>query len=103
MFKYNSWMKNNGPEDFTRHQGKVKKKHCVAEEEITQCFASRTGRYLMDQREDHQTDPPTLWFIAETDYGRLLKIVFISQDNDIIIKTAYAPNETEINIYTRHG
>jgi len=82
---------------------KLKKKHCVTEEEITQCFTSRTGCYLMDMREDHQTDPPTLWFIAETDYGRLLKVVFIRKDSDLIIKTAYAPNEIEIEIYNRHG
>jgi len=82
---------------------KLKKKHCVADDEITQCFAGRAGRYLMDRREDHQTDPPTLWFIAETDYGRLLKVVFIQSGDDIIIKTAYAPNDVEIDIYNRYG
>ncbi|WP_457664703.1 hypothetical protein [Thiolapillus sp.] len=60
---------------------KLKKKHCVADDEITQC----TGRNLMDRREDHQTDPPTLWFISETDFGRLLKVVFIQSGDDICL------------------
>ena len=31
----------------------------------------------MDTREQHRSDPPTLWFVAPTSQGRLLKIVFI--------------------------
>jgi hypothetical protein len=43
-----------------------------------------------------------LWFVAETDYGRKLKIVFIQRsDGRIDIKTAYEANPTEIEIYER--
>lgn len=75
----------------------------VTEAEILHCFANRSGVYLTDTREQNRTDPPTRWFIAETDYGRRLKIVFILRDNDVIIKTAYDPNETEETIYGRFG
>jgi len=56
-------------------------------------------------REEHRTNPPTHWFLAETCYGRLLKVVFVPDTNgkDIYIKTAYEPNETEIRIYRIHG
>ena len=80
---------------------KLSGKHRVDEEEIVQCFANCSGGYLEDQREEHLTDPPTRWFIAETDYGRLLKIVFIQKDADTLIKTAYEPSPSELGIYRR--
>lgn len=84
---------------------KLRKKHCVTEEEIKQCFASRDGRFLIDTREEHRTDPPTHWFLAETYYGRLLKVVFVPDvdGEDLHIKTAYEPNEIEMHIYRKYG
>lgn len=79
------------------------KKPPVAQEEIIQCFANRTGKYLLDLREEHHTDPPTQWFISETDYGRKLKIAFIQKNNDIIIKTAYDPNPIEMRMFANFG
>ena len=80
---------------------KLAEKHGVSLEEVQQCFANRDGGLLEDIREDHKTDPPTQWFIAETDYGRRLKIVFILKNGDILLKTAYRPNSKEEAIYTR--
>lgn len=82
---------------------KLAEKHGVNLEEVQQCFANREGGLLEDTREDHKTDPPTQWFIAETDYGRRLKIVFILKDGDILLKTAYSPNDKEETIYTRYA
>jgi len=42
-----------------------------------------------------------MWFIAGTDSGRKLKIVFVLESNDIRLKTAYQPNEEEQRIYRR--
>ncbi|WP_443113531.1 ADP-ribosyl-(dinitrogen reductase) hydrolase [Herbaspirillum seropedicae] len=75
----------------------------VTEKEIAECFANKCGLNLIDDREDNRTDPATLWFIAETNKGRLLKVVFIFQDGTLHIKTAYDPNEVEIEIYEEHG
>ena len=60
-----------------------------------------TGGFPRDSREQHQTDPPTRWFISRTDAGRLLKVVFIHYQfaNEIYIKSAYEPNPTEIDLY----
>jgi len=82
-------------------RNKLLQKHGVSEEEIIQCFTSRERGFLVDSRENHRTDPPTHWFIAETDFGKKLKVVFIqSRDNsDIYIKTAYLANEKEMEIY----
>jgi hypothetical protein len=75
----------------------------VAEEEIEQCFANRSGIYLEDSREAHKSDPPTKWFIAETDRGRKLKVVFIQRGDDTFIRTAYSPNRQELRIYEKYS
>lgn len=75
----------------------------VSEDEIAQCFANRQGKLLIDNREEHLTNPYTRWFIAETDYGRKLKVAYIPDKEGIIIKSAYDPNDQEMCIYERHG
>jgi hypothetical protein len=51
-----------------------------------------------------KTNPPTLWFIGETDQGRILKIVFVELKNGIYeIKTAYEPNDVEVKIYENYA
>jgi hypothetical protein len=75
----------------------------VSEDEIAECFANRCGVNLLDEREDNQTDPPTLWFVAETNSGRLLKIVYVFKNGTHYLKTAYDPNEIEIAIYEKYG
>jgi len=82
---------------------KLAEKHGVSVHEVQQCFANREGGFLEDTREDHKSDPPTQWFIAETDYGRRLKIVFILKDGNILLKTAYMPNCKEETIYQRRA
>ncbi|MCK9488471.1 MAG: DUF4258 domain-containing protein [Xanthomonadales bacterium] len=77
-------------------------RHGVGEVEVRQCFNNRTGRLLTDTREKHRTDPPTQWFIALTNKARLPKICFVP-DGDIDIRTAYEPNDVELEIYRRHG
>ena len=79
------------------------KKPPVTQAEIEQCFANRTGIYLLDEREEHASDPPTRWFIAETYYGRKLKVAFIAKGEDTVIRTAYDPNPDEIRIYSKYG
>lgn len=82
---------------------KLASKHGVNKDEVEQCLANRTGKFLRDTREEHQSNPPTAWFIAETNFGRLLKIVCILQDKDVFIRTAYPPNEAELHLYKIHG
>ncbi len=83
----------------TKVKSKLFKKHAVTENEIRECFLNRERATLRDEREDHQSDPPTLWIIAKTDYLRELKLVFMVTDKGVILKTAYEPNQQEIQIY----
>jgi hypothetical protein len=82
---------------------KLRVRHQVAMREVYQCFENRHGKLLTDQRELTRTDPPTLWFIARTNQNRLLKIVYIQKDSRVILKTAFSPNATELELYERFG
>ena len=88
----------------SRVQAKLAAKESpVSREEIVQCFANRTGKYLLDTREEHASNPPTRWFIAETDYGRKLKVVFIQDEEKTIIRSAFEPNGIEKTIYSKYA
>lgn len=80
---------------------KLRSKHKVQEQEIRECFLDFEGKFLIDTREDHNTNPPTLWFIGHTYQGRKLKIIFIHRDGNIYIKSAYEANEVEKRIYNK--
>jgi predicted nucleotidyltransferase component of viral defense system len=90
---------------------KLAEKHNVSEAEVRQCFENRDGNYIKDTREEHRTDPPTYWFVSETNKRRVLKVCFIARkintesgsETRVEIKTAYAANVDEIDIYNRIG
>ncbi len=72
----------------------------ITGQEIAECFENRTKRPLTDNRQQHKTRPPTHRFIAPTDSGRRLKVVFITYPaGDHVIKTAFEPYAYEENIY----
>ena len=83
-------------------KAKLASKHEVGEAEVHQCFANRTGCLLRDAREEHRTDPPTEWFIAPTNRGRLLKVCFVP-DGNFYLRTCYPPNHTELGLYRKYG
>ncbi|MHB1569141.1 MAG: ADP-ribosyl-(dinitrogen reductase) hydrolase [Steroidobacteraceae bacterium] len=80
---------------------KLKTKHGIERSEIPECFCNRTGSYFTDTRLDHQTDPPTYWFVAPTDKGRLLKVVFMRYPDYFEIKTAFVPTDGSDALYER--
>lgn len=79
---------------------KLHVKHGVKVGEVTECFYNREGPLLLDEDEDHRTDPPSYWFIAETNRGRRLKVVFVAKDGNNYLKTAYTANKKSEAIYT---
>lgn len=84
-------------------RAKLEVKHGVTAKDVRECFENRTGGYLTDDREDHRTDPPTLWFIACNNHNRLLKVCFVLRDGTVYLRTCYPPNQVEISIYETHG
>ena len=94
-----------------RVRKKLAERHGVSENEVRQCFTNLDGRYLRDTREEHQTDPPTYWFIAETNRCRKLKVCFMAVKVEtadgtktrIDIKTAFAPDLGDLECWERYG
>ncbi len=82
---------------------KLKASHGVVRNEVEQCFLNRTGKLLVDTRAVNRTNPPTLWFIAYTNRGRALKVVYMQKGEVVELKTAYEPNSVEQRIYARFG
>ena len=81
---------------------KLKTKHDVVPREVQECFNNRLRTYLEDTKEDHKTNPPTWWFVGETDLERELKVCFIYRKGvGYEIKTAYEPNGQEREVYLR--
>jgi uncharacterized DUF497 family protein len=81
---------------------KLKDKHNVEWSEIEEAFLNSSLDFLEDDRKPHKTNPPTLWFVSQTDRGRLLKIVFMQNGTSTEIKSAYEPNKLEIKIYAKY-
>ncbi|PKO60793.1 MAG: ADP-ribosyl-(dinitrogen reductase) hydrolase [Betaproteobacteria bacterium HGW-Betaproteobacteria-18] len=80
---------------------KLDDKHHVKEGEVHECFMNHDGPYLEDTQEDHRTEPPTEWFIATTDRGRLLKVIFVCRDGNIYLKSAFDANIKTQHIYSQ--
>lgn len=83
---------------------KLKIRHHVTIDEVEECFLNQTRVFLEDDRTEHMTMPPTMWFISETDRGRTLKVVFIEHPSQIYeLKTAYEPSPEEERIYDKYA
>lgn len=81
-------------------RAKLRTKHDVEESEVEECFYNRTHSYLLDENEEHQTDPPTYYFVSETDTGRKLLVCFMNRGTYLEIKTAFEPtNQDRIEKY----
>ncbi|MCU0996848.1 DUF4258 domain-containing protein [Stenotrophomonas maltophilia] len=80
---------------------KLHDKHQVSASEIQEAFLNREGGYFTDDREDHRTDPPTWWFVSETDKGRTLKVVFVKYQDRYQIKTAFQPTDGSPALYAK--
>lgn len=78
---------------------KLAQKHRVSEREVREAFADQPDTVLLDTREEHASDPPTVWFIASTYNGRKLKVCYIETEEDVIVRTAYDPNEAELRMF----
>ena len=93
-------------ENLTVHPNIIEKlrvKHKVEVSEVEECFANVTKGFLIDTREDYETDPPTRWFIEETNKGRKLLVAFMHfvDKNEIVLKSAYKPDAQQMKTYNK--
>lgn len=75
----------------------------ITEKDLCQCFENVEGKFLEDTRSEHKTDPATMWFVAPTNKGRCLKIMFITRGDCVDIKSAYEATDEIQAIYMKYG
>jgi len=80
---------------------KLLQKHNIVPKEVMECFLNREGPTFTDIRLNPQTDPPTMWFVAATDRGRSLKVVYMEFEDAFVIKTAYEPRDGSDVLYRK--
>lgn len=82
---------------------KLKNKHGVSADDVEQALLNRTGSLAKEVRPQNQGDEERFWFIATTDKGRELKVVFFidADEGALVIITAYEPNDDEVNLYEK--
>lgn len=80
---------------------KLQVKHNVECHEVAECFANVTRGFLQDTREEHKTNPPTHWFVEQTDKGRHLFIAFMFINGEVVIKTAFDATEERMKVYRK--
>ena len=82
---------------------KLKSKHKVLADEVEQVFLNRTGALAKEVRPRNQGENARFWFIAHTDRGRKLKVVFFVdvEEKAPVVITAYDPNDDEVKLYEK--
>ncbi len=77
----------------------------VTEREVRECFMTWDGKYCEDPREQHQTQSGlrTRWFVCESHIGRCLKIMYVADDDNVYLKSAYVSTEDVKRIFAKHA
>lgn len=75
----------------------------ITRTEVEQCFMNVEYGYCEDARAQHLTNPLTKWFVADTDRGRRLKIMFVPEKGGIDLKSAYEATEDVYRIYRKYA
>ena len=75
--------------------------HRITESDLLQCFANAERGFIEDDREEHRTDPRTLWFVSQINYGVKIKVMFVIRGSEIYIKSAYRATDTVSAMYDR--
>lgn len=75
----------------------------VTEREVRECFMAWDGRFCYDMKEEHRTDPPTRWFVCESHIGRLLKIMYVEDEEHVYLKSAYLATGEVKRIFDKYA
>lgn len=82
---------------------KLIEKHGVDVKFVEAIWSTYEGILLIDDREQHRTNPPTEWFIALYPDQRPLKVVVVRDSSGTFLKTAYVANDIEQQIFKANG
>lgn len=83
---------------------KIDLEHGVSFLEAEEAFNNFSGRFLIDDREKNFAGAGrrTLWCLSQTYDGRILKLVIIPDNDSCILRTAYEPNQYEVDLWNKN-
>lgn len=75
----------------------------ITAKEVEECFANHNGAYATDSRPEHldQSGNPALWFVAETNRRKRLKITFVLENGNVYLKSAYPATDKVTELFKR--
>ena len=75
----------------------------ITRKEVEECFDNHCGRYALDHRPQHLDSQgnPCPWFVAETNRRRRLKIMFVQENGNIYLKSAYPATQSVVDLFIR--
>lgn len=76
----------------------------ITEKDVRECFTNHCRGYCYDRRPQHldREGKPSMWFVAETNARRVLKIMFVRENESIVLKSAYPATETVQRLFDKH-
>jgi hypothetical protein len=77
----------------------------VTEREVRECFMAWDGWYCEDPRDEHKTPSglATRWFVGESHVGRKLKIVYVEDEENVYLKSAYVATSDVQRIFAKYA
>ena len=78
---------------------------CVSRKDVEEAFATNSAGYCYEQHQEHFLGDgrPSLWFVACTNRGVRLKIMFVLDNEDVHLKSAYPATDRVTAIFERYA
>lgn len=77
----------------------------LSRRDVEEAFANNSAGYCYEQHKEHFTPngEPSLWFVAYTNHGVRLKVMFVREREDVHVKSAYPATDRVTAIFEKHA
>lgn len=73
----------------------------LTRKDVEECFLNRTGQ-VVDNRPQHSgTLGPTWWFVAPNHAGKVIKVMYVEDDEHVYLRSAYLATDEVEAMYER--
>ena len=76
----------------------------LTRKDVEECFENHPGKICFDNRPEHadRNGKPPLWFVAENNHQRKLKIMYVREGKTITVLSAYPATEKVQRIFEKY-
>ncbi len=73
----------------------------LTRKDVEECFLNRTGKVVPDARSQHASAQgrPSWWFVAPNHIGRMIKVMYVEDDEHVYLKSAYLATSEVVTVY----